>query len=174
MAYLYRTGDVFANCRAFAEARCLRPFISVRHRVLAIDWDPRAQVHHLVIRDEAAGAERRETFEVVVNTQFNAPRLPTWPGQGRFAGRIVHSGAVLEEELARIEAERPRIVLVGGSKAAADLALVLVRAGLTFQWLMRRMYWFLSFDKGYFDAGRQRPSRRLQPPSPRAPIRPGW
>lgn len=153
--------DVFENCRAFAEAKGLRPFISVRQRVLAIDWDSRARLHRLTVRDEATGRERVETFEVVVNTQFNAPRVPTWPGQERFSGRVVHSGAVLETELARIKAERPRIVLVGGSKAASDLALVLVRAGLPFQWLMRRMYWFLSFDKGYFDAERGRPSRML-------------
>jgi len=153
--------DVYDNCRASADARGLRPLIAVRHRVSAIDWDSRARVHHVTVRDDASGVERRETFDVVVNTQFNAPRVPSWPGQDRFTGRIVHSGAVREDELARLRAERPRIVLVGGSKAASDLALVLVRAGLPFQWLLRRMYWFLSFDKGYFDAARKRPSRRI-------------
>lgn len=151
--------DVFENCRGFADAKGLRPFISVRHRVLAIDWDTAAQLHHLTLRDEATGAERRESYEVVINTQFNAPRVPVWPGQEHFTGRIVHSGSVGEAELARIRAERPRIALVGGSKAASDLALVLVRAGAPFQWVLRRMYWFLSFDKGYFDAERRAPSR---------------
>lgn len=151
--------DVFDNCRAFADEKGLRPFIAVGQRVLAIDWDPAARVHHLTLRDEATGLERRESFDVVVNTQFNAPRVPTWEGREAFTGRIVHSGAVLEPELARIKSERPRIVLVGGSKAASDLALVLIRAGTPFTWLLRRMYWFLSFDKGYFDAARQAPSR---------------
>ncbi len=151
--------DVFENCRAFAEAKGLRPSIAVRQRVLAIDWDTAARVHHVTIRDEATGDERRETYDVVVNTQFNAPRVPTWPGRETFTGRIVHSGAVLEPELARIAAERPRVVLVGGSKAASDLALTFVRAGVPFEWVLRRMYWFMSFDKGYFDAARQAPSR---------------
>lgn len=151
--------DVFDNCRAFADAKGLRPLIAVNQRVLAIDWNTAARVHHLTLRDESTGVERRDSFDVVVNTQFNAPRVPTWPGQETFKGRIVHSGTMREPELARIKAERPRTVLVGGSKAASDLALVLVRAGLPFQWLLRRMYWFLSFDKGYFDSARQRPSR---------------
>jgi cation diffusion facilitator CzcD-associated flavoprotein CzcO len=153
--------DVYANCRAFADQKGLRPFIRVRHRVLAIEWDTNAQAHHLTVRDEATGAHRRETFDVVVNTQFNAPRVPNWPGKETFAGAIVHSGRLRDAEVARITAERPRVVLVGGSKAACDIALVLVHAGVPFTWLMRRMYWFLSFDKGYFDAERQRPSRRF-------------
>ncbi|MDZ7592552.1 MAG: hypothetical protein U5L05_18145 [Rubrivivax sp.] len=86
--------------------------------------------------------------------------MPVWPGQETFNGPHRRTRAPRESGNSRASAPNGRaLVLVGGSKAASDLALVLVRAGAPFQWLMRRMYWFLSFDKGYFDAERQAPSR---------------
>jgi cation diffusion facilitator CzcD-associated flavoprotein CzcO len=153
--------DVFANCRAFAEAKLLRPLISFRHRVLAIRWEPAQRVHHLTVRNDATGDVRTEHFDLVVSTQFNVPRVPTFTGQESFTGEIIHSSAVKETLLERIVSERPRIVLVGGSKAASDIALLFVRRGIAFTWLLRRMYWFLSFDRGYWDAARSRPSRRF-------------
>lgn len=153
--------EVFDNCRAFADAKGLRPLISVRHRVLAIHYDSASRVSQVTVRDDAAGAERAEAFDFVISTQFNSPRIPTWPGQEQFAGEIVHSSAMKEELLARIARDRLRVVLIGGSKSATDIALSLVKAGVPFVWLLRRMYWFLSFDKGYWNTARGRRANRL-------------
>jgi cation diffusion facilitator CzcD-associated flavoprotein CzcO len=153
--------DVFDNCRAFADARRLRPLIAFRHRVLAIRYEPVAGVNHVTVRDDATGEARTETFDYVVSTQFNAPRMPAFKGQESFAGEIIHSSALKAAVLERIGRERPRIVLVGGSKAAADVALLFVQRGVRFTWLLRRMYWFLSYDRGYWDAAHGRPSRRF-------------
>jgi cyclohexanone monooxygenase len=153
--------DVFENCRAFADAKGLRPLIAFRHRVLAIRYDSATRVSRVTVRNDATGEERTEEFDFVVSTQFNSPRMPTWPGQERFTGEIVHSSAMKSEMLDRIVREKLRVVLVGGSKAATDIALLLVKAGAPFTWLLRRMYWFLSYDKGYWDAARARRARRF-------------
>jgi dimethylaniline monooxygenase (N-oxide forming) len=153
--------EVFENCRAFARARGLHDVIAFRHRVLAIRYSGVRRNSRLTIRDERTGAERAEDFDFVVSTQFNSPRVPAWPGQERFEGTILHSSEVKADVLDGIVRDRPRVVLVGGSKAATDMALQLVKAGAPFQWLLRRMYWFLSFDKGYWNAARGRRARRI-------------
>lgn len=153
--------EVFENCRAFADAKGLRALVDVRHRVLAIHYDSASRANRVTVRDDATGAERVEAFDFVVSTQFNSPRIPTWPGQERFTGEIVHSSAIKDDVLARIVRDGLRVVLIGGSKSATDIALLLVTTGTPFAWLVRRMYWFLSFDKAYWNTARGRRANRL-------------
>src|SRR5262245_30425872 len=83
--------EVFANCRAFAEAKALRPLIAFRQRVLAIRWEPAQRLHHLTVSDDVAGTTRLVSFDYVISTQFNSPRLPAFKGSESFEGEIAHS-----------------------------------------------------------------------------------
>lgn len=47
--------DVFDNCRAFADAKELRPLINLRHRVLAIRYDSASRASQVIVRDDATG-----------------------------------------------------------------------------------------------------------------------
>jgi len=153
--------DVFETCRAFARDRGLVPHIAFRHRVRTISWDTARRVHRLAVHDEAGGVDHTAEFDVVVSTQFNSPRVPAWPGQDQFEGQILHASAVKDAVLERLAADGARVVVVGGSKSATDMALQLAGRRLPFTWLLRRMYWFLSYDKGYWNFRRNRPASRV-------------
>ena len=143
--------SVHDNCRTFAATHDLRPCITCNQRVTAIAWDSRARRHTVTVQDTVSGATSVRHADYVVNTQFNAPRLPDFAGREAFRGRVLHSTAVTTAVIEQLQRDRPAVVLLGASKGAADIALLLLRHGVPFTWLARRWYWFLSFDRGYRD-----------------------
>ncbi|MCW5696857.1 MAG: NAD(P)/FAD-dependent oxidoreductase [Bauldia sp.] len=152
--------DIFAYCRAFAGERGLLPRIRFRHRVASVAYDSAGKRSTITALDEATGGTVVEVVDFVVSTQFNAPRMPRFPRDG-FAGEVLHSNAVKPETLDRVVAEGRRVVLLGAGKAGTDLALELSRRGIAFRWVMRKMYWFMAFDRIIFDTRRGRRARFL-------------
>jgi cation diffusion facilitator CzcD-associated flavoprotein CzcO len=152
------SADVFENCRRFADAKGLRPRIRFRHAVTALDYDSTSQTTRLTVRNLDTGETSTVDADVVVSTQFNTPRVPDFAGRDAFGGDVLHANEVKAATIDRLVREGRRVVLLGGSKSATDLALAMMKRGCRFSWLMRRMYWFLSYDKGYWDVRRNRPS----------------
>jgi cation diffusion facilitator CzcD-associated flavoprotein CzcO len=153
--------EVFENCRRFADAKGLRPRIRFRQAVTALQYDTASRSTRLTVRNLDTGETSHEDFDLVVSTQFNTPRLPDLPGLDRFAGEVLHANQLKADTIERLAREGRAVVLLGGSKSATDLALAMLRRRCRFTWLVRRMYWFLSYDKGYRDGRTGRPSSRL-------------
>lgn len=149
---------VYANCRAFAQAHGLYAHLTCGVRVTHIAWHSASARHRVTLRDVATGAESVREADVVISTQFNAPRLPAFAGRETFGGDVLHATQVSSAVVDQLARERPRLVLLGASKGASDLALVLTRRGVPFTWLARRWYWFLSFDLGYQHVRSGRPA----------------
>jgi len=72
----------------------------------------------------SSGAWRSRS--VVVCTGYNrVPKLPTWPGQQEFGGRILHSSAYLDGEPFRGQ----RVLVVGLGNSGGEIAIDLVEHG---------------------------------------------
>ena len=84
-------------------------------------------------------AERLENvdFVVVCNGVFCEPRRPAVDGADRFAGRVVHSCECVDASLVRGK----RVIVVGGSKSAADCATWAAREGQSCTLVFRQPYW---------------------------------
>lgn len=153
--------DVFENCRRFADVKGLRPLIRFRHAVTALAYDSASRSTRLTVRHLDTGETSHADADLVVSTQFNSPRLPDVPGLDRFEGQVLHANQVKADTIDRLAREGLAVVLLGGSKSATDLALAMLRRDCRFTWLLRRMYWFLSYDKGYRDGRTGRPASRV-------------
>lgn len=95
--------------------------------------------------DEPARVEDFD-FVVVCNGVFCEPRMPALDGETRFAGRILHSSQCADLALVRGK----RIIVVGGSKSAADCATWAAREGQSCMLVFRQPYWM--FPRYFFGA----------------------
>ncbi len=150
--------DIFENCRAYAEENDLYRRISFGKRVVELRYDSRSRTCTLVTERVDGGERSSQTFDFVISTQFNSARIPSFAGQDGFRGRVVHSNDVKPAVVADIIKNRRKVVLLGASKAATDLAYLLTQRNYKFTWLAREAYWFLNYDKAYFDHKKGRPA----------------
>jgi hypothetical protein len=89
-------------------------------------------------------------------------RIPPLPGAEAFLGRQLHTVSYSDAELEDIVRNNRRVVLVGGGKAACDVALSLRRMGYdNFAWVMRKPYLFYKFEALLHDASPKNKLRGL-------------
>jgi cation diffusion facilitator CzcD-associated flavoprotein CzcO len=150
--------DLFETSRSFAQASGLYEVTTFRQRVTHLAYSSRERTCRLTLQSLEDGSLSQRDYDFVVSTQFNAPRMPQLRGRSTFAGDVLHSNDVKTAVIDEIVDKRRKVVLLGGSKAASDLALALVERGYGFSWLTRAMYWFLNYDKAYFDHEKAKPA----------------
>ena len=99
---------------------------------------------------ETAGAVRQQNvdFVAVCTGQFSDKRLITHPGQDAFlaqGGRVIHSSEFTDPEMARGR----RVVVLGGSKSATDIAVTAAKRGACAVTLVyRRNVWRVPYFVG--------------------------
>ncbi len=91
---------------------------------------------------EPAGAEwvvagpsgaRRFDGVVVATGHSRAPKMPSWPGAERFAGRFMHASAYRSPG----EHRGARVLVVGAGSSGGEICVDLARAGVDVTWAVR-------------------------------------
>lgn len=103
--------------------------VQMRAEVVAIDLDARA----VTVRDLDAATDRVEPFDQLVIATGSIPVRPSLPGiesPGIHGVQTLGDGVGLRDDLARIDAEEPRAVVVGAGYVGLELAEALYRRGL--------------------------------------------
>ena len=152
------SSDVFETSRAFAKSFGLYEVTTFRQRVTALAYSSSERRCRLTLQSLEDGRLSHRDYDFVISTQFNSPRMPKLEGRSSFAGDVLHSNDVKSAVIDDIVKNRRKVVLLGGSKAATDLALAFVDRNYEFTWLMRAMYWFLNYDKGYYNHKKGKPA----------------
>jgi len=143
--------QMFDYCQQYARDRDLYPLISFNTSVKSLHYSTETKTCYLDLILEDGSSSTVGPFDFVVSTQFNAPRLPKFTGQEQFSGQILHSNDVKETVVADAIANAKKVVLLGGSKAATDIAYYFTQQGCPFIWLMRSPYWFANYNKAFYD-----------------------
>lgn len=103
-----------------------------------------------VALEKTDGASVREDFDFVAicTGQFNEPRALHWPGEDGFlaqGGQILHSSKYSDPALAKGR----RVVVLGGSKSATDIAVNAVKSGASeVTIVMREPVWRIPYFIG--------------------------
>jgi putative drug exporter of the RND superfamily len=139
----------------FAGTRDLLRDVQCNSAVEALDCRSEDRTGTLTVTDTRTGEVRTTgPYDLVVWASMAAKgRAPALPGSDAFRGRQLHTTAFSDAEVEDIVRNDRRVVLVGGSKAACDVALGLRRMGHTnVEWVMRRPYLFYKFEALLHDA----------------------
>jgi dimethylaniline monooxygenase (N-oxide forming) len=153
--------DLYQSCRAYATSENLYGITTFSHRVTGLAYRRADNKCTLSFQSLMDGNVSGREYDFVISTQYNAPRLPGFDGQSTANIKILHSNEVKSSVIDDCIRNRRRVVLLGASKAATDLALVFVDRNYEITWVARKMYWFLNFDKGYFNHETGRPASVL-------------
>jgi dimethylaniline monooxygenase (N-oxide forming) len=74
---------------------------------------------------------------IIATGMTSAPRMPKFPGQEQFGGRILH-----QKEYGQFLSEQPpsyrKVAVLGAGKSAADMVYGLVKAGNKVHWIIRK------------------------------------
>ncbi|CAN8002459.1 unnamed protein product, partial [Ixodes pacificus] len=126
---------VLEYIRSYADHFGITSKIRLRHKVLRVtqaeDYDSTGR-WDVVVKDLNGDVERRETFDaVLVASGHNGfPNVPTFKGQEKFKGNIVHTHSLKVPE----EFKDRRVAVVGignsGIDAAVDASHVAAQVGL--------------------------------------------
>ncbi|MDQ3631248.1 MAG: NAD(P)/FAD-dependent oxidoreductase, partial [Actinomycetota bacterium] len=148
----------------FADARDLTSSVQLNSSVESLDCSTTDRTGRLIVSDSRTGETRiTKPYDLVIWASMAASgRIPSLPGADAFRGRQLHTVEYSDAELEDIVRHNRRVVLVGGSKAACDVALGLRRMGHdNFAWVMRRPYLFYKFEALLHDASAKNKVRGL-------------
>jgi hypothetical protein len=115
--------------------------IRFRTKVISIDKDDLKDSNvPWMIKIETADGDY-QTFEfdfvVVATGLFSTPYKPTFRGQNKFSGSILHTSDVKTHE----QLTGKRVVVIGGGKSAADTATTAALYGQSCHMISRRSHW---------------------------------
>jgi cation diffusion facilitator CzcD-associated flavoprotein CzcO len=133
----------------FADAHELLPHCRFHSNVDALSYRSKDRTGTLTITDTLTGVKKTSgPYDLVIWASMSAfGNIPRLPGADDFRGRQLHTSAFSTAELADIVRNNRHVVVVGGGKAACDVALGLRREGYeNFTWLMRKPYLFYKFE----------------------------
>ncbi|CAN8002467.1 unnamed protein product [Ixodes pacificus] len=121
--YMHHT-KMLAYLRSYADYFGITGKVRLRHEVLratqAEDYDTTGR-WDVVVKDLANGLERRETFDAVLvaSGRHGFPNVPTFKGQEKFKGRIVHTHSLKVPD----QFKDKRVAVVGIGNSAVDAAV---------------------------------------------------
>jgi RND superfamily putative drug exporter len=147
--------EVERYIRRFADARDLESGVQLNSHVEALDCRSFDRQGTLTIQDTETGETRKSgPYDLVIWASMAANgNVPLLPGAEAFRGRQLHTVGWSDAEVEDIVRNDRRVVLVGGSKAACDVALGLRRMGHdNVEWVMRRPYLFYKYEALLHDA----------------------
>jgi dimethylaniline monooxygenase (N-oxide forming) len=126
--------------RGYAEHFNLLPHIRFATQIESVRPDPAGQGWCVSFRPLAGGAATEASFEaVMICTGFNSkPYTPPFAGAENFQGRILHSAAYKGPEAFAGQ----RVVVVGASSSASDVAVEVSRAAPGLLLSIRHPTWF--------------------------------
>lgn len=133
----------------FAEANNLRPHCQFHSNVDAVHYDSQTGKGTLSITDTATGKERESgPYDMVIWASMAAyGNIPKLPDAALFKGQQLHTTQYKPEVFDEIVRSGKKVLVVGGGKAACDVALSFHRAGYNnFTWMMRKPYLFYKFE----------------------------
>lgn len=139
----------------FAEARNLTSRCQFNSSVESLNYSSADRTAMLTVADTRTGEARTVgPYDLVIWASMAAfGPIPHLPGAEEFRGRQLHTVSYSDAEFDDIVRHNKRVVLVGGGKAACDVALSLRRAGYdNFTWVMRKPYLFYKFEVLLHDA----------------------
>ena len=142
--------EVFAYNRKFTEAMGVLPKIRFNSQVVRVDYNSTTGKSRIVVRDVVTSQEEDPGFEydLVVDTSFACePNIPSWPGQEKFQGRVIHASQLNDQVLADAKERGLKVLVVGGSKSACDMLMAFHQADYdsATQWLSRSDYHFVNY-----------------------------
>lgn len=116
---------MLAYIRSYADHFGITGKVRLRHEVLQVtkaeDYDSTGR-WDVVVKDLNGDVERRETFDAVLvaSGHYGFPNVPTFKGQEKFNGKIVHTHNLKVPE--KFKARRVAVVGIGNSgvDAAVD------------------------------------------------------
>jgi len=138
--------DIFEYCRGYARDKGLYDLISFNCKMTRLDYNSTLDVCTISITNKLNNESKDYKFDYVISTQFNVPKIPTFPGQDKYLGKIYHSNDIKEDIFNDIIKNKQKVVLVGGSKSGTDFAYMFANRNYNINWIMEQMYWFYSYD----------------------------
>jgi cation diffusion facilitator CzcD-associated flavoprotein CzcO len=132
----------------FIEKVGLRSKIRLSTRVQCIDQISPSKVE-LSLEDCGTGNTYKETFDYVMNTGYGhsaVPATPRYPGADTFAGQVLSSRQVTAAALEHLRQVGEPVVVVGGSRAALHVLILLRDKGIPVHWVAERTHWFVNAD----------------------------
>ncbi len=151
--------DIFEYCREYAKDKQIYPHIVFNSTVYRIDYQENEQAKLYYKNSE--NEHITEVFDFVISTQFNSPRMPSFAGQEKFKGQILHSSQIKEDVFNELIKNRKEVVILGASKSATDMAISFAKRNYKVKMLLRKMYWFLVYDKVFYNNHTNKPPSYL-------------
>ena len=110
-----------------AEKSDIRRHVRFGTAVRRIDYDAASGRFNLRATDLDTQADYEEAFDhvVVATGHFSVPHVPSFPGIDRFPGRVLHAHDFRDA----LEFKGKRLLIVGGSYSAEDIALQNLKYG---------------------------------------------
>jgi cation diffusion facilitator CzcD-associated flavoprotein CzcO len=139
----------------FAEARNLSSHCQFNSSVESLDYSSAGRTGTLTVADTRTGETRTAgPYDLVIWASMAAyGPIPHLPSAKEFRGRQLHTVSYSDAEFDDIVRHNKRVVLIGGGKAACDVALGLRRSGYdNFTWVTRKPYLFYKFEVLLHDA----------------------
>lgn len=130
---------------AYADNFNLRSRVRLYHEVVqvsqALDYDETGR-WEVVVRDVKSGLETRETFDAIMVCVGHHvyPNVPTFPGEERFQGKIIHTHSLKVAD--GFKGQRVAVVGIGNSAADAVVEVSTVTPNVYLS--TRRGAWILS------------------------------
>jgi cation diffusion facilitator CzcD-associated flavoprotein CzcO len=120
--------QVHAYLSGYAADHGLKPLIRFRTRVETMSKRSGAPGWTVSLRTAEGGSEEDFDFVAVCTGQFSDKNQASWPGQDAFVaggGAVMHSSEYTDPALVKGK----RVVVLGGSKSATDIAVNALTAG---------------------------------------------
>ena len=139
----------------FADARKLASHCQLNSNVESLSYSSADRTGTLTVTDTRTGEARTAgPYDLVIWASMAAfGPIPQLAGAEEFRGRQLHTVSFSDAEFDDIVRHNRRVVLIGGGKAACDVALGLRHGGHdNFAWVMRRPYLFYKFEALLHDA----------------------
>jgi cation diffusion facilitator CzcD-associated flavoprotein CzcO len=139
----------------FADARDLSSHCQFNSTVEALNYSSADRTGTLTVTDTRTGEARTAgPYDLVIWASMAAfGTIPHLANAEEFLGRQLHTVSYTDAEFDDIVRDHKRVVLIGGGKAACDVALGLRRGGYdNFTWVMRKPYLFYKFEVLLHDA----------------------
>ena len=143
-----------AYMKRFANHRDIGSCYEFDANVTSVKYDSASRKATLVVEDGRSGetSEKGPFDFVIYASQASQPNRIQILGQEHFRGTVLHSQSFKTTQFKEILEQKAKVVVIGGSKTACDLALCFQRAGYDdFDWVFRKPYLFHKYEHFFHD-----------------------